>query len=40
MRRVFAAGNAKQGGMVTHCCVTMCPDWLMVTQRRVTMPPS
>jgi pyruvate formate lyase activating enzyme len=27
------------GGMVTRCCVTMCPDWLMVTQRRVTMPP-
>ena len=25
--------------MVTRCCVTMCPDWRMVTQHRVTMPP-
>ena len=33
------------GGMVTRCCVTMCPERRlarhsdMVTQRRVTMPP-
>ena len=29
----------QQGGMVTRCCVTMCPARRMVTQQRVTMPP-
>jgi len=35
----YSSSDEQQGGMVTRCCVTMCPARLMVTQRRVTMPP-
>ena len=35
----YSSSDEQQGGMVTRRCVTMCPDWRMVTQHRVTMPP-
>jgi len=35
----FVHPQPQAGGMVTRFCVTMCPDWRMVTQHRVTMPP-